>query len=61
LLASEIGPGMTDLTRGAVSARVAFLGPERQNVALDDQAWVVTRRDADWLIASSNAISEILP
>jgi hypothetical protein len=61
LLATELGSRLTDLEHGVAAARLAFLGPGKQSVALDGQAWVVTQGDADWQIASSNAIGDALP
>jgi hypothetical protein len=60
LLASELGRTLTDLGHGVAAAKVTFLGSDGQDVALDDQAWVVTKGDAGWLIASSNAIGDAL-
>jgi hypothetical protein len=60
LLVGELGSKVSALERGVASAHISFLFSQRQLVALDDQAWVVTRRDDDWMIASINAMSDAL-
>ena len=61
LLASELGSHVTDLERGAASAQVSFLLSKPDVVALDDEAWVVAKRDDGWRIQTINAIGDVLP
>jgi hypothetical protein len=58
LLRSELSAGLATIAGDVARSRAAWLGPDHRAVALDDQAWVLSRHDDTWKIDTANALSE---
>lgn len=61
LIFAELGPKADQLAESAARARVYWLGPERSDVFVGDEAWTLTRDGKGWRVRTADALVSALP